>query len=109
MTLTGKTARDTVWDQCYKTYHGRNLQVRVFVPGQLFQPSPIFVSNAGAHPIEELFRCSTLGQASDPALKLLTRLDKEKHSSLLRKSVICGRQKFYDVDTRSAAAKETMK
>jgi hypothetical protein len=34
---------------------------RVFVPVKLFQPSLMFVGNAGAKPIEETFICSTLG------------------------------------------------
>ena len=35
--------------------------VRVFVPGKIFQPSLMFVGKAGAYPVEEPFRCSTLG------------------------------------------------
>ena len=36
-------------------------QVRVFAPGKTFQTSLLSVGKAGAYPIEDLFRCSTLG------------------------------------------------
>jgi hypothetical protein len=41
-----------------KSFYGRNL--RRFFTDQPFQPSLIFVGKAGAYPIEELFRFSTL-------------------------------------------------
>ncbi len=50
---------------------------------------------AGAYPSEAPFRCSTLGQAPGLTHKHQTRLErlaKDKHSSLLRKSVNYGRK-----------------
>ncbi len=56
---------------------------------------------AGAYPSEAPFRCSTLGQApglTDKHYTRLERLAKDKHSSLLRKSVNYGHKKFYSTD-----------
>jgi hypothetical protein len=33
----------------------------VFVPGEPLQPSLMFLGKAGVYPIEEPFRCATLG------------------------------------------------
>ncbi len=33
----------------------------MFVHGKLFKPSLMFAGKAGAYPIEEPFRCATLG------------------------------------------------
>ncbi len=63
------------WGQSYKTFYARNL--RIFLnaegsaPNQPFQPSPMFVSNAGANPNEAPFGCSTQGQARGLTHKLL--------------------------------------
>ncbi len=90
--------------QCYKTYYGRNL--RMFVISQsvcLWQAFPV-CCNAGAYPIEEHFRCSTLGQALGLAHKQQTRLEKfarDKHSSLLQKFVNYEQKKFYNIGPRS--------
>ncbi len=64
------------------------------VPGKLFQPSLMFAGKAGAYTSEVPFRCSTLGWAPGFTHKHQTRLErlaKDKHSSLLRKSVNYGR------------------
>ncbi len=58
--------RATIWAQCYKTFYGCNLRMfvvsySVFVLGKSCQPSLMFVGKAGAYPIEEPFRCSTIG------------------------------------------------
>jgi hypothetical protein len=45
----------------------------MFVPGKPFQLSLMFVGKTGACPIEEPFRCSTLGKA--PGLATNNRLD----------------------------------
>ncbi len=63
----------------------------------------MFVGKAGAYPIEEPFRFSTLGQAPGFAHKQYTRLERlvgEKHSSLLQKFVSYGRKKFYNTGPR---------
>jgi hypothetical protein len=60
----------------------------------------MFVGKAEDHPIEESFRCSALGQAPGLALKQKTRLERlarDKNSSLLRKFVNYGREKFYNI------------
>jgi hypothetical protein len=62
----------------------------MFVPGKPFQPSVMFVSKTGSYPSEVPFKCSTLGLAPGLTHKHYTRLEKlarDKHSSLLRKSV----------------------
>jgi hypothetical protein len=46
----------------------------VFVPDKSFQPRLMFVGTAGAYPIEEPLRCSTLGVGSWP-LPTNIRLD----------------------------------
>ncbi len=69
----------------------------MFVNGKPFQPSLMFVGKAGAYPIEEPFRCCTLGQASGLAHKQETRLERltrDKHSNLLR-NFINHRQKGF--------------
>jgi hypothetical protein len=41
------------WGLCYKTFYGRNLLIfviRVFVSGNPFQPSLMFVGEAGSLP-----------------------------------------------------------
>jgi hypothetical protein len=60
----------------------------------------IIGSKARAYPSEAPFRCSTLGYAPGLTHKHKTRLGRlarDKHSSLLRKSVNYGRKKFYSV------------
>jgi hypothetical protein len=52
----------------------------------------MFAGKAGAYPSEASFRCSTLGHWTG-----LERLARDKHSSLLRKFVNCGRKKFYRI------------
>ncbi len=72
----------------------------MFAPGKSFQPCLIFGSKARAYPSEAPFRCSTLGYAPGLTHKHKTRLGRlarDKHSSLLRKSVNYGRKKFYSV------------
>jgi hypothetical protein len=62
----------------------------VFVHGKPFQPGLMSVCKAGTHPIEEPFRCSTIGYAPGLANKQYTRLEwltMDKHSSLSRKLV----------------------
>ncbi len=62
-----------------------------------------FVGKAGAYPIEEPFRCSTLRQAPGLAHKQQTgleRLARDKPFSLLRKFVIYSRKKFYKIGPR---------
>ncbi len=48
-----------------KLFHGHKLRIfakaTLFAPGKPFHPSLISVGQAGAYPIEEPFRCSTLG------------------------------------------------
>ncbi len=63
----------------------------MFVPDKPFQLSVMFVGKAGAYPIQEPFRCYTLGQNTHTRLERLTR---DKHSSLLRKFVNFGQKKF---------------
>ncbi len=41
----------------------------MFVISKLFQPSAMFVGKAGVHPIEEPFKCFTLGKAPSLAHK----------------------------------------
>jgi len=60
----------------------------VFVPGKSFHPSLKFVGEAGAYPSE----APGLTHKQYSRLKSLAR---DKHSSLLRKSVNYGRKKFY--------------
>ncbi len=69
----------------------------MFVPGKPFQPSIMFAIKAGAYMNESPFRCSTLGYAPGLTHKHLTRLErvaKNKHSSLLQKSVNYDRKIF---------------
>jgi hypothetical protein len=76
---------------------------RVFVPGKFFQPSLMFVGKPGAYPIEEPFRCCTLGKAPSLAHKQQTwleRIARDKHSSLLQKFVTYGRKEFYNISSR---------
>ncbi len=40
-------------------------EARVFVYGKPFQPSLMLVGKAGAYPIEDSFRCSTLEYAPE--------------------------------------------
>jgi hypothetical protein len=55
---------------------------------------------AGAYPSEALFRCFTVGMTplglTHKHSTRLERLDRDKHSSLLRKSVNYSRKKFYN-------------
>ncbi len=65
----------------------------MFVPGKPFQPSLMFAGKARAYPIEAHFRCYTVGQVPGLSHKHPTRLERlarDKHSSLLQKSVNCG-------------------
>ncbi len=58
----------------------------------------MFAGKAGAYPSEAPFRCSTLGQVPGLTRKHQTRLERlarDKHSSLIRKSVNYGCKKFY--------------
>jgi hypothetical protein len=64
-------------------------QARVFVHGTPFQPSLMTVCKAGAYPIEESLRCSTLGLAHKQWTRL-ERLVMDKHSCLLQKIVNYG-------------------
>jgi hypothetical protein len=67
----------------------------MFVPGKPFQPSLMF---AGV-PSEANFRCSTVGLAPGLTHNHETRLEllaKNKHFSLLQKSVNYGRKTFYN-------------
>jgi hypothetical protein len=60
--------------------------------------SLIFAGKAGAYSSEAPFRCSTPGSAPGLTHKYYTRQEKlarDKHSSLLQKSVNYGRKKFY--------------
>ncbi len=71
----------------------------MFVPGKAFQPSLMFAGKAEY--LSEAQRCSILGQAPGLTQKHKTRLEslaKDEHSSLLRKTVNCGRKKFYRID-----------
>jgi hypothetical protein len=43
----------------------------VFVHGKPFQPSQMSVCKAGTYPIEEPFRCSTIGQAPGLAKEII--------------------------------------
>ncbi len=75
----------------------------MFVPGKLFQLSVMIVGKAGAYLAEALFRCSTLGYAPGLTHKHYTRLERlnrNKHSSLLRTFVNYGRKKFYNIGCR---------
>jgi hypothetical protein len=40
----------------YKTFYGRNLRIKVFVPGKPLQPSLMFAGKTGAYPSEAPFR-----------------------------------------------------
>ncbi len=54
----------------------------MFVLGKLSQPSLMFVGKPGTHPIESLFKCSTLGWAPCLTQKHYTRLERlarDKH------------------------------
>jgi hypothetical protein len=65
----------------------------VFVPGKPSQLSLLFVGEAGAYPCEAPFRCLTLGYPPGLTHKHQTRLERlarEKHFSLLQKSVNYG-------------------
>jgi hypothetical protein len=69
----------------------------MFVLGKPFQLSLIFACKAKAYPSEAPFRCSTLGLAPGLTRKNLTRLERlteDKHSGLLRKSVITAVKSF---------------
>ncbi len=66
----------------------------MFVPGKPFQPSLMFVGKAG-----EPEMCFTL--VGSGLTRRLGRLDGDKHTSLLRKSVNYGRNKFYDTGCNS--------
>ncbi len=72
----------------------------MFVPGKPFQHSLILADKPGAYPSEVRLQCSTLGQAPDLTRKYQTRLKKlamDKLSSLLRKWVNYGCEKFYTI------------
>jgi hypothetical protein len=80
----------------------------VFVPDKPFQPSLMFVGKAGEYPSEASFRCSTLGWAPDLAHKHQTRLERlarDKHCSLLQKTVNYGCKKFYRIGPRGILKK----
>jgi hypothetical protein len=66
---------------------------------KLFQPSLMFAGKARAYPREAPFRCSTLGRllalSTNIRLARLKKLARDKHSSLLQKSVNYGRKIFY--------------
>ncbi len=73
-----------------------------FAPGKPIQPSLMFAGKARAFPSKAPFRYSTLGQAPGLIHKHQTRLErlaKDKHFSLLRKSVNYSRKKFYSTST----------
>ncbi len=86
----------------HKTYYGRNLRISVIsqsVCPSLSSLVQCLCVRPGAYPSEAPFRYSTLGQASGLAHKHQTRLERlarDKHSSLLRKSVNYDCNKFYD-------------
>jgi hypothetical protein len=76
---------------------------QVFVPGKPFQPHLVFAGKAGAYPSKAPSRCFTLGETPSLTHKYQTRLKRlarDKHSSLSRKSVNYGRNKFYDTGPR---------
>ncbi len=86
--------------------HLWHLKTAVFVHWCLIRavPLPYFTervtifthkSFTGFHPSDAPFRCSTLGQAPGLTHKHQTRLARDKHSSLLQKSVNYDRKKFY--------------
>ncbi len=61
----------------------------------------MFEGEAAAYPSEAPYRCSSLGQAPVPALKLKTtveRLVRGKHSSLLQTYVCYRRENFITLD-----------
>jgi hypothetical protein len=64
----------------------------VFFPGKPLQPSLLFLGEAGAYPIAPMKG------------RPLERLARDKHSSLLRKSVRYGCKKFYSAGPRSKHA-----
>ncbi len=77
----------------------KNLRTNL-CPQQAFPASSLVCDKAGAYPSEAPFKCSTLGQAPGLAHEHSTRLErlaKDKHSSLLRKSVNYVRKKFYRI------------
>jgi hypothetical protein len=60
----------------------------------------MFIVKTWVYPIEEPFRCSTLGLAPGLAhipYSMLERLSMDKHSSLLRKFLNHGQKKFYNI------------
>ncbi len=70
----------------------------MFVPGKPFQHSLVFAGKAETYPSDAPLKCSTLGSAPGLTHKYKTRLERlarDKHSSLLRKSVNYGSKKFY--------------
>ncbi len=69
----------------------------MFVSGKPFHLSLTFGGKARAYPIDEPYRCSTLGQALGHALKQKIRMERfarDKHSSLLQKFVNYGQISF---------------
>jgi len=59
--ITDPVKKWVPWAQFYKTFYDRNLQMFVIIKsGHHLQPSLMFASKAGAHPIEAPFRFSTL-------------------------------------------------
>jgi hypothetical protein len=71
----------------------------VFVHGKPFQRSLMIAGKARVYPSEAPCRCSTKEKAPGLTHKHVTRLERltrDKHSSLLRKFVNYGRNKFYD-------------
>ncbi len=69
-------------------------KLELFVPGKPFQPSLVLAGNAGTNMSEAPFRCSTLGRLLASHYTRLERLDRDKHSSLLQKSINYHRKKF---------------
>ncbi len=93
------------WTQCYKTFSVHNL--RTFVISQSVSHRHSFsslvlcfwVRPEAYHRMEHLKRCFTwlgLGLAYKQQTRL-ERFARNKHSSLLRKSVNYGQKKFYNI------------
>ena len=65
----------------------------MFVPGKPFQPSLMNADKAKAYLSEAPFRCSTPGLTCNHYTRL-EKLARDKHSSLLQKSVIYRQKSF---------------
>ncbi len=97
--------------QSSKTFQGRNLRFFVIIQSvclwQSFQPSVMFEGQAGAYLSEAPERIERLAKGTmlhsgrlwpyTQTLDQAGKLARDKHCSLLRKTVNCGCKKFYKI------------